>query len=352
MGKYIYTYIENEQMYEESPSLAELLAREGFFCKKIVTGRIEYIKVKDFETQIKDAQWLVFTSKNAVAGFAYNAGNVVPAGVKVAVVGKNTQNALRTACGIEADYVSSKATGLALGEELMNAVSGRVVYLCAEVTSGSLEEAMKEYENLIKIQVYRNEPVDYDGMEYDSMDCGDIDGIIVTSGSSGERIKWLIDRLDDVLVYSIGPACSKKLMEAGIVKKRIVEAEKHTYDGLVEAVRCRADEKPVNDESVRLDINEYLERPKEVLSMFSEALRILDRNTAELMVDRMKDEMDELKVQKGKLEAQNGELEARKGELEAQNEALKAYFKEKDAAIEAKDAEIERLKKLLEEQNK
>lgn len=339
-------------MYDKSPSLAELLAKEGFFCEKIVTGRIEYIKIKDFETQIKDAQWLVFTSKNAVAGFAYNAGNVVPAGIKVAVVGKNTQNALRTACGIEADYVSSKATGLALGEELMNVVSGRVSYLCAEVTSGSLEEAMKEYGNLIKIQVYRNEPVDYDGMEYDSMDCGDIDGIIVTSGSSGERIKWLIDRLDDVLVYSIGPACSKKLMEAGIVKKRIVEAEKHTYDGLVEAVRCRADEKPVNDESVRLDINEYLERPKEVLSMFSEALRILDRNTAELMVDRMKDEMDELKVQKGKLEAQNGELEARKGELEAQNEALKASFKEKDAAIEAKDAEIERLKKLLEEQNK
>lgn len=105
-------------------------------------------------------------------------------------------------------------------------------------------------------------------------------------------------------------------------------------------------------ESVRLDINEYLERPKEVLNMFSEALRILDRNTAELMVDRMKDEMDELKVQKGKLEAQNGELEAQKGKLEAQNEALKSSFKEKDAAIEAKDAEIERLKKLLEEQNK
>ena len=352
MGKYIYTYIENEQMYEESPSLAELLAREGFFCKKIVTGRIEYIKVKDFETQIKDAQWLVFTSKNAVAGFAYNAGNVVPAGVKVAVVGKNTQNALRTACGIEADYVSSKATGLALGEELMNAVSGRVVYLCAEVTSGSLEEAMKEYENLIKIQVYRNEPVDYDGMEYDSMDCGDIDGIIVTSGSSGERIKWLIDRLDDVLVYSIGPACSKKLMEAGIVKKRIVEAEKHTYDGLVEAVRCRADEKPVNDESVRLDINEYLERPKEVLSMFSEALRILDRNTAELMVDRMKDEIDELKAQaeenKAQLEKNRTQLEAKDTQLEENRTQLE----KKDSQLEEKDAEIARLKKLLEEQNK
>ena len=238
MGRYIYTYIENGQMYDKSPSFAELLAKEGLSCEKIVTGRIEYIKVKDFETQIKAAQWLVFTSKNAVAGFAYNVGDVVPAGIKVAVVGKNTQNALRTACGIEADYVSSKATGLALGEELMNVVSGRVAYLCAEVTSGSLEEAVKEYENLIKIPVYRNEPVDYDSMEYDSRNCGDIDGIIVTSGSSGERIKWLIDKLEDVLVYSIGPACSKKLMEAGIVKERIVEAEKHTYDGLVEAVSC------------------------------------------------------------------------------------------------------------------
>lgn len=39
--------------------------------------------------KIKDAQWLVFTSKNAVAGFAYNMGECeLPAGVKIAVVGK------------------------------------------------------------------------------------------------------------------------------------------------------------------------------------------------------------------------------------------------------------------------
>ena len=91
-------------------------------------------------------------------------------------------------------------------------------------------------------------------------------------------------------------------------------------------------------ESVRRDINEYLERPKEVLSMFSEALRILDRNTAELMVDRMKDEMKELSVEKDKLNAE-------KDKLSAENEALKTSSKEKDA-------EIERLKKLLEEQNR
>ena len=65
--------------------------------------------------------------------------------------------------------------------------------------------------------------------------------------------------------------------------------------------------------------------------MFSEALRILDRNTAELMVDRMKDEMEALQIQKDEL---TGEID----ELKEQNDELQA--------------EIEQLKKLLAEQNK
>ena len=105
-------------------------------------------------------------------------------------------------------------------------------------------------------------------------------------------------------------------------------------------------------ESVRRDINEYLERPGEVLSMFSEALRILDRNTAELMVDRMKDEIVDLKEQNDELEertyvlkAENEELIVHTDKLEAENNALKVSSSQKDA-------EIARLKKLLEEQNK
>lgn len=97
MGKYIYTYIENGQMYDKSPSFAELLAKEGFSCEKIVTGRIGYIRVENLLEKIKDAQWLVFTSKNAVAGFAYNMGKCeLPVEVKIAVVGSKTKEALRT----------------------------------------------------------------------------------------------------------------------------------------------------------------------------------------------------------------------------------------------------------------
>ena len=94
-------------------------------------------------------------------------------------------------------------------------------------------------------------------------------------------------------------------------------------------------------ESVRHDINEYLERPGEVLSMFSEALRILDRNTAELMVDRMKDEIVDLK-------AQNDELTEQIDGLQVQLQQ-KDELKEKNNELQE---EVQRLKKLLEEQNK
>ena len=240
MGKYIYTYIENGQMYDKSPSFAELLAKEGLSCEKIVTGRIGYIRVEDFSEKIKDAQWLVFTSKNAVAGFVYNMGECeLPTTVKIAVVGKKTQEALRTTCGLEADFVSLQATGMELGKSLMNIAAGKIVYLCAEVTSGSLEEAMKDYGELVKIPVYRNEYVDTCA-EYGNKDYSDVSGIVITSGSSGERIKWLIDRLGEVPVYSIGPACSRKLVEAGVKENRIIEATEHSYSGLVEVIKRSA----------------------------------------------------------------------------------------------------------------
>lgn len=268
MGRYIYTYIENGQMYDKSPSFAGLLAKEGLSCEKIVTGRIGYIRVENLLEKIKDAQWLVFTSKNAVAGFAYNMGEMAcegelncdsalngdsveafdvrsgfPDGIKIAVVGSKTKEALRTACGRKADFVSLQATGLELGKSLMNIAAGKVVYLCAEVTSGSLEAAMKDYGELVKIPIYRNEYVDTYA-EYGMKDYSDVSGIAVTSGSSGERIKWLIDRLGEsgeVPVYSIGPACSRKLVEAGVEKNRIIEAHEHSYSGLVDVIKKSAE---------------------------------------------------------------------------------------------------------------
>ena len=105
-------------------------------------------------------------------------------------------------------------------------------------------------------------------------------------------------------------------------------------------------------ESVRRDINEYLERPGEVLSMFSEALRILDRNTAELMVDRMKDEMEALQVQKDELTGEIDELKEQNDELSGKNNELSVKNNELSVKNNELQAEIEQLKRLLAEQNK
>ena len=101
---------------------------------------------------------------------------------------------------------------------------------------------MKDYGELVKIPVYRNEYVDTYA-EYGMKDYSDVSGIAVTSGISGERIKWLIDKLGEsceVPVYSIGPACSRKLVEAGVQEERIIEACEHSYSGLVEAIKKSA----------------------------------------------------------------------------------------------------------------
>lgn len=49
--------------------------------------------------------------------------------------------------------------------------------------------------------------------------------------------------------------------------------------------------------------------------MFSEALRILDRNTVNLMVDRLKEEVDNLKDENSELKDENAKLLAELQEL-------------------------------------
>ena len=67
------------------------------------------------------------------------------------------------------------------------------------------------------------------------------------------------------------------------------------------------------------------QRPEEVLGMFSEALKILDRNTVNYMIDELQKE------------------------LAKKNTAIEAMEKEKELAIAEKDMEIAQLKKQLDE---
>ena len=83
--------------------------------------------------------------------------------------------------------------------------------------------------------------------------------------------------------------------------------------------------------AIRQKINEYLTRPEEVLNMFSEALRILDNNTAELMADRYK---AELEVANKKAERWKAEAEKRRVQAEARIKELEAQIKELELQYE------------------
>ena len=97
------------------------------------------------------------------------------------------------------------------------------------------------------------------------------------------------------------------------------------------------------------EMAEFGRRPEELMTMFSEMLREMDRNTIRYMVDDMKEQIEKGKVEKAELQ---GQIEKGKVELAEINKALtekNAALAEKDAALAMAEEEIARLKALLKE---
>ena len=90
---------------------------------------------------------------------------------------------------------------------------------------------------------------------------------------------------------------------------------------------------------IRQKIREYLTRPKEVINMFSEALRILDNNTAELMADRFKAQLENAKIE---VKAVKHELKTTRKEVTAARQELKITKQEVNAAKQEATAANER----------
>ena len=91
-------------------------------------------------------------------------------------------------------------------------------------------------------------------------------------------------------------------------------------------------------EAICKDMSEYMYDPEEVITMFSEALRMLDENTVHYMIDELQKERD-------KAVAALSEKDAALSEKDS-------VISEKDAALSKKDAEIAALKAKLSALNK
>ena len=64
-----------------------------------------------------------------------------------------------------------------------------------------------------------------------------------------------------------------------------------------------------------MDMSEYLYHPEEVVTMFSEALRKLDENTVNYMIDELKKERDEAVAAMAEKDAEIATLKAQLASL-------------------------------------
>lgn len=102
-------------------------------------------------------------------------------------------------------------------------------------------------------------------------------------------------------------------------------------------------------EEIYQETADLRKRPEEVLGMYSEALRILDRNTVRYMIEEQKKEIDEKKKE---IEEQKKEINENKKEIDVQKKEIeqqKNMIKEQEQQLYEKNAEIEKLKGQLEQ---
>ena len=226
--------------------LTELLEQEG--AKVVLWPTLAFEAPEDPAPLAKaraDAwagvyDWVVFTSARAVQSLGD--GSLVPAGVRIAAVGRATAEALR-ATGWRVDVTGdSDATGLA--REIAGAgplAGARVLFPAASLAGSALEEALSASGAVVeRVEAYRTvmAPPDAARVRAD-LDAG-VDAVVFASPSAVSSLAGSLGAVwPKVLartgVAAIGPSTERALVEAGVEAARIRTADPPGLEELVEA---------------------------------------------------------------------------------------------------------------------
>ena len=119
-------------------------------------------------------------------------------------------------------------------------------------------------------------------------------------------------------------------------------------------------------EAIYQDMASYLHKPEEVLTMFSDALKILDNNTVQYMIDEMQNTIDDQKAQLSDKDCQLTDMHSQLTDMHSQLADKDSQLADKDSLLADRDslladkdslindqaAEIAALKKQLAAQQK
>lgn len=227
------------QVDEERSGLAELLERKGVTVDILKTGKVGYQEDAISPEQIREADWIIFTSRHGVEGFfrclmAQQMDVRALADCKIAVVGRQTAQYLAEH-GLQADMTACPQTGEALWKSLSQqaATGDNLLYCKAANAREQVPASLMERCHIHIANVYENYPTALRVPEIYTYQ-----GIFFTCASSVQRFAEALDeeKLEvwrrQSCCYSIGPKTTEALRQQGVV--HILEATETSYDALAE----------------------------------------------------------------------------------------------------------------------
>ncbi|MCR5415820.1 MAG: uroporphyrinogen-III C-methyltransferase [Pseudobutyrivibrio sp.] len=234
-----YSYIDGV-IETDKNELEDALISLGAEVVRVQAGSISADVIDlSFINDACDGDYLVFTSANGVKSFFWNLNTInkfdtrILGKFKFAVIGHKTESALRS-FGINADVISDVQNGIDLADRLNNAIDKPVAvhWLCCKDTSKGFEDNLRKDIVLSKHVCYENISTELECSEALIEDLKQCDGAIFTSGSNATSTIPFIKNYMPKNIYSIGPACSKKIRELGF--DNIKEAKISSYAGILE----------------------------------------------------------------------------------------------------------------------
>lgn len=226
---------------EKPTRLKKLLENQGASVDEVQVGVIEHVKPAFVLQNLKEGDWLLFTSKNGVEAFFQNFRQQrldvrSLAGCKVAAIGKKTAELLGS-YGICPDLIPEEFNSDALGETLRNHLTGTecIWYLKGGNAGSHLKEALADCCRFEEVVVYENRSTAPEPGLLQSVE--KYDGVAFTCASSAKRFMEALGTDRNLCrVYSIGPKTTAFLKSKGV--EQVWEAGQSTYEGLTECI-CR-----------------------------------------------------------------------------------------------------------------
>ena len=238
----------------QASRLSDQLIELGAEVLEIPTIRIEPTdhrqRLVDAMAELGTYDWIVFTSPNGVDAFFeyfFKAfGDIRSFGnLRIAVIGPGTRDkveALHLKVDVMPEQYLTDAIPAAVNE-FENLENLKVLLMRAEVANPGLPKAFEELGAIVDdIPCYKTvvETEDLNGAAQAMTDEG-ADWITFTSSSTVENFHQrfdlpdLVETYPDIKLASIGPETSKAIRALGL--EPTIEAEQHTINGLVNALR-------------------------------------------------------------------------------------------------------------------